>query len=151
MAATNSTTNLGLPQWVEGDEILREDFNAAMSDIDDAIGSPTLTWTTVTTFSNDWVDTFPSTWPVQYSKDAYGIVRLRGCIKAGANNTVPFILPEKYRPSRLCMFVSLTYGSTTVFDDAVVFVNTDGEVRINKKSTHALHYTPLDCCQFTTN
>lgn len=51
MAATNSTTNLGLPQWVEGDEILREDFNTAFDAIDDAAVSQvysvdiTTTWT----------------------------------------------------------------------------------------------------------
>lgn len=34
MAATNSTTNLGLPQWEATDKPERTDFNTAMSDID---------------------------------------------------------------------------------------------------------------------
>ena len=34
MAATNSTTNYGLPQWVATDKPERTDFNTAMADID---------------------------------------------------------------------------------------------------------------------
>lgn len=37
MAATNSTTNLGLPQWVATDKPKMTDFNTAMSDIDTSI------------------------------------------------------------------------------------------------------------------
>lgn len=34
MSATNKTPNLDLPQWVQGDEIEREDFNDVMEIID---------------------------------------------------------------------------------------------------------------------
>lgn len=34
MAATNSTTNYGLPQWLATDKPERTDFNTAMADID---------------------------------------------------------------------------------------------------------------------
>lgn len=37
MAATNSTTNYGLPQWVATDKPEMTDFNTAMSDIDTSI------------------------------------------------------------------------------------------------------------------
>lgn len=39
MAATNSTTNLGLPQWVATDKPERTDFNTAMSDIDNTVAA----------------------------------------------------------------------------------------------------------------
>ena len=35
----NYTTNYHLPQWVESDRILMEDFNEAMANIDEGIGS----------------------------------------------------------------------------------------------------------------
>ena len=37
MAATNSTTNLGLPQWVATDKPEMTDFNTAFSDIDSGL------------------------------------------------------------------------------------------------------------------
>ena len=37
MAATNSTTNYGLPQWVATDKPQMADFNTAMADIDTSI------------------------------------------------------------------------------------------------------------------
>ena len=135
----------------ESIDALDVSLNAAFDAIDAANIPTPMIWTTVTTFSNSWFDTFPSTGPVQYSKDAFGIVRLRGCIRGGLNNTIAFILPEEYRPSRLCMFSSVTYNSVTVFNYAIVFINEDGEVKIAKKTSDEWDYTPLDCCQFTTN
>lgn len=39
MAATNSTTNLGLPQWEATDKILRTDLNTAFATLDEGTGS----------------------------------------------------------------------------------------------------------------
>lgn len=66
--------------------------------------------------SEDWIDLpLVNSWVVfdttyntpQYYKDRDGIVHLKGLIKSGSTGAIA-TLPAGYRPSRQCLFVSIT-------------------------------------------
>lgn len=62
-------------------------------------------WTTVTVFTNGWLDYGGGTFsPVGYRKDNQGVVRLRGAIKSGTVAVPAFTLPQGHRPPALMYF-----------------------------------------------
>lgn len=50
-------------------------------------------------FQNGWVNYGSGYAAVAYSRDSYGIVRLRGAVKSGTVSTTIFTLPAGWRPS----------------------------------------------------
>jgi hypothetical protein len=63
-------------------------------------------WTNVSTFYNSWTacpGTYGDVVP-RYKKNPDGVVYVQMCVKNGAVNTVPFILPVGYRPAYLIHF-----------------------------------------------
>jgi hypothetical protein len=106
------------------------------------------TWHTVGSagepaFINSWVNFGSGTFGAAFSKDAHGIVRVRGCIKNGTVGQDAFTLPTDYRPTGQCSFPGVSNGAF-----GVIQVGTTGGVRVASGSNA---YTYLDCVFFATN
>lgn len=57
-------------------------------------------------FENSWVNYDPSILAsASFSKDAHGVVRLRGCVKSGAFDARIFTLPTGFRVNKVISFV----------------------------------------------
>jgi phage minor structural protein len=74
-----------------------------------------------------WV-THGTGYAVQYHKDPFGIVRLRGRMKSGLFGEIAFVLPVGYRPSKEMMMTTYTTSdATTQVSRFIIYPN--GEVR----------------------
>lgn len=71
--------------------------------------TPTVSWT-APTFTNNWVNFGGGYSNAFYTRDALGIVRIRGVIKDGTVNTSAFTLPAGYRPVAKLSFSILSSG-----------------------------------------
>lgn len=80
-------------------------------------------WTTVSSFSNSWLNYGSGYAPVSYRKGADGRVYLRGLVKSGTIGLAAFTLPSGYRPTYPQSFVVETNGAA-----GFVFIATDGTV-----------------------
>ena len=103
MAATNSTTNLGLPQWEETDKILRTDLNTAFATLDEGTGSGITV-----------VDTYPTEEDGE-DGDVYAVKNISGTwtpvIKVGGSTT-----GVSYPAA------STRYGSYWIFGNLLFFI-----------------------------
>jgi hypothetical protein len=79
---------------------------------------------TFVSMGGGWVNYGLDNWAnAGYNKDALNIVRVRGLIKNGSNNSVIFTLPVGYRPVTRIMFTGFSDTGPTRLD-----VNPDGTV-----------------------
>lgn len=137
MAATNSTTNLGLPQWVATDKPERTDFNAAFDAIDTTVAAhladdvnPHSIYAKIT--QEDWIEpTLLNGWdigdvtvPLRYRKNTLGIVEIQGQVAGGVMAVPIFILPSGYYSTSNLIKIPCT--SDAVFGYA--YINTSGHV-----------------------
>lgn len=83
------------------------------------------------TLVNGWSDFGGSFAPAAYTRDQFGVVRLRGVIAGGTlSSSFPaFTLPEGYRPSKYLHFLSIANDAF-----AGIRVNAQGEVMCNAAS-----------------
>jgi phage minor structural protein len=86
---------------------------------------------------NGWTNYGGSYQTVQFMKDKFGFVHIRGSLKGTTNNITAFILPAGYRPSKDLWFTV----SAGVKQVANVAIHPDGRVAID---TQALSYVSLD-------
>jgi hypothetical protein len=86
---------------------------------------------------NGWSNYGGSYQTVQFMKDKFGFVHIRGSLKGTTNNITAFILPPGYRPSKDLWFTV----SAGVKQVANVAIHPDGRVAID---TQALSYVSLD-------
>lgn len=83
------------------------------------------TWVEVTSFENSWVNYGSTNQTAGYTKDAFGFVHIKGCVKDGSSiPTIIFTLPAGYRPSANESFVVETTGGAF----GSCFVQTNGTV-----------------------
>jgi len=75
------------------------------------------------TFENSWANVSGEA-TVQYYKDPYSVVRIKGAADSGTNGTTVFTLPSGYRPTEKLKFV--TTKLTGVI--GVITIDTDGTV-----------------------
>lgn len=101
--AATARTNLGLGTAATQDASAFDASGAADTAqanaeayTDDALASPT--WTTVSTLSNGWSTQGSDS--MQYTRDALGIVHMRGRVKGGTAGATAFTLPSGYTPSQ---------------------------------------------------
>ena len=108
----NYTTNYHLPQWVESDRIMMEDFNEAMEAIDTGLAAGTQSYQTVNTYSmdpGDTICTFPRAPRFVILFGSYGTA----CV--GAGSTASMIDYYAYSAERTVRF-RLT-GNTLVLEE----------------------------------
>lgn len=63
---------------------------------------------------NGWSNLPSSFAKVQYFKDSFGIVHLKGFVKSGTDNTI-FVFPEGYRPSENFYYSTIADNTTATF------------------------------------
>lgn len=76
-------------------------------------------------FLNGWENYGSDTQPVTYSKDAFGVVRIRGVMKNGAQG-VAFVLPPGFRPAAREHFLCFSTEK-----DGSAYVTPAGEVIVD--------------------
>jgi hypothetical protein len=96
-----------------------------------------LAWTTVSSFSNSWVNFGSPAEAVGYTKTTSGFVFLRGMLKDGSVGDTAFTLPAGYRPAG-----QKYYGVLSNADIGRVDIETDGDVIPKTPSNNA--YVSLD-------
>jgi len=70
------------------------------------------TWTTVTSFSNSWVNNGNAAFPdAAYSIDAFGVVRIMGVLKSGTSGAAAFTMGAAYAPHGVTAGKVLSIGS----------------------------------------
>jgi hypothetical protein len=93
-------------------------------------------WTEVSTLQNGWQVQTGFT-PAFY-KDPFGVVRIRGRVINGTNETAVFTLPEGYRPQVNLIFAIPRPAPTGgIFSQAWLFTN--GEVTLRTANTAHQH------------
>jgi hypothetical protein len=102
------------------------------------------TWHTVgatgePAFQNGWVNYGAGEQVVQYRKDPFGKVMLRGVAKTGTINTVGFTLPAGYRPPGLVRFANIANGSASYS-----FVDTAGAVVFSTTTNVFADVAPIE-------
>lgn len=97
-------------------------------------------------FKNSWVEYEAGKRLPEYRKDRYGVVWLRGIVKAGTNATAAFQLPAGYRPKDEKVYISNTHSVPGLIE-----VNVSGEVVISDITAGASkEWTYLDNIIFST-
>ena len=79
------------------------------------------------TFENGWTQRSPSLYPVGYRLETNGIVRFKGVMDPGTDDTVAFTLPEAYRPAGLIHLVG-THAQGTGGTTFTLRVAANGQV-----------------------
>lgn len=86
-----------------------------------AQGAATFTVVTAPTLTNSWVNFGGAYATAGYSKDSFGVVRLKGLIKSGTMNTVALTLPAGFRPSASRQFAVNSYnGANNIYGMAEI-------------------------------
>ncbi len=114
-----------------------------------AIGS--LSWTGLV-YSNSWVDFGSGLQAGQWAKDGYGVVRLRGILKAGgtcSSSTTIFTLPSGARPATATI-AAILYDNTNYES---VNIGTDGVISLREtlSGCTSSDYVSLEGITFSTN
>lgn len=81
--------------------------------------------TSVSAFTNSWVDGGFGWIAAGYWKDSFGVVHLVGNIKSGSTGTVAFTLGSGYRPTGVLTF---PWQNTNVADGGDIIIGSNGEV-----------------------
>lgn len=85
------------------------------------------------TLVNGW--THHETRPVQYRKNEFGVVEIRGSAIGGSSGQVVFSLPSGYRPYD-AVYMNSVYGTTNTFG---ILINAAGSVVFTTQSPSATH------------
>lgn len=89
-----------------------------------------LNWILVTNFQNNWTNFGIGNMSAAYSIDEKGIVRLRGLVKNGGNNTI-FTLPVGMRPTTEMIFCCISNNGANAYLPSDVRVTPAGSVQMN--------------------
>jgi hypothetical protein len=89
--------------------------------------------------------------PVQYFKDPYGMVHLRGSLAPGVltNGVTPFILPEGYRPKKEVDIIIKAFSSTNTLTFTTLSIQPNGNCGIYDNMS--LNSIRLDNIHFRTD
>lgn len=139
MAGTLKTNEVKLvsPNGLQEGSLTISDSGVVSSNKTVTLASPTITgtipqeaWITPTLL-NGWVNFGGIYETVAFMKDSIGFIHLKGMIKSGNIDSVAFILPTGYRPSKEQYLVGLTGYDSKSF---TVVVKADGSVLISSSA-----------------
>lgn len=103
-------------------------------------GGGGLTWTTVTSFTNNYIQD-PDGGTVKYTKDTDGFVYIQGRIKQGStSNASAFTLPVGYRPTYAVRAAGMISSYISTYGYEVFIINSDGTFVIPLGSENDIHY-----------
>lgn len=103
-------------------------LNARLSELDTLLEAiVALNWL-VPTLVNSWVNFGGGQQDAEYTKDVFGWVHIRGCVKSGTTGNTIFTLPVGYRPSPSGLIFPASTGLAGGQAYGRVDVVTDGRV-----------------------
>lgn len=108
-----------------------------------------LVWTAVPALQASWA-TKTGYQAAQYSKDRFGIVRLRGVIDTGTKTAGTLIttLPAGYRPQAKQVFSTTAEVAATSNNAGTLIIDTDGTVKVGETALTASSYITFDSIIF---
>ncbi len=135
-------------QFDAAPEELRVHLNKTIDDVQASLNQGE--WISAV-LQNGWVPFNSEVYPVGYSKNGLGEVRLRGLVHKGTNNTTLMTLPEGYRPMSAEFLTCNAWNGSTVVPARVV-INPAGRVDIvtNATGSDGTHYTSISGVTFST-
>lgn len=98
----------------------KQEIDTKASKVQEAWITPTLL-----NGATDYIAAYQS---LQYRKNQFGSIEIKGLITAVPNGTTIIIMPSGYRPTKLTSFVALTSGTSRAV--AVEINNSTGEVKV---------------------
>lgn len=73
-----------------------------------------------------------------YWRDSFGVVQLRGVVRAGSLNSAIFVLPTGFRPPNRLMLIAMSGSSGTVYMPARIDIYPSGNVIQHSGSNYFL-------------
>lgn len=124
------TDKSAFPTVPANEDAARLQIQTPLNQLRDYINTP-LTWT-YPTLTNGWVNYSGSDIKASYAKDQFGIVHIRGLIKAGVmtSGTTLFTLPSGFRPSGYIRATNVA-GSASSRGTGYLVIDAIGNVSID--------------------